>query len=256
MAWNPERYLRYAGLRTRPAVELLARVPTDAPATVVDLGCGPGNSTRLLADRWPSASVVGIDSSPEMCERARSDHPDLSFVEGDIVDWEPDTSIDVVYSNAALQWIPEHLSLLPRLLGFVTSGGSLAIQVPNNYDRLAHSEAHRIVRTRFPHLDGILPDRRRFDPRSHYDALAGPGVTVDVWETTYLQVLTGDDPVVEWTSGTFLRPLLAALEDSPALRTEFLDDYQEAMRRAYPQRADGKTVFEFPRLFEVATKEG
>jgi trans-aconitate 2-methyltransferase len=253
MAWSPDRYLRFGDLRTRPAVELLARIPTESPATVVDLGCGPGNSTRLLADRWPNASLVGLDSSTEMCDRARNDHPDLTFVEGDIVDWEPDSPVDVIFSNAALQWIPDHLVLLPRLLGLVAPGGSLATQVPNNYDQPAHSEAHRIVRTEFPDLDGILPDRRRFDPIRHYEALAAPGVTVDIWETTYLQVLTGDDPVVEWTSGTFLRPLLTQLEGDPR-RGQFLESYGASMGVAYPRRADGATVFEFPRLFVVATK--
>ena len=253
MVWNPDRYLRFADLRTRPAIELLARVPAESPATVVDLGCGPGNSTRLLADRWPSAAIVGLDSSAEMCDRARGDHPDLVFIEGDITEWEPDQPVDVLFSNAALQWIPDHLDLLPRLLGFVAPGGSLAIQVPNNHDRPAHSEAHRIVRTEFPDLDGILADRREYDPVRHYDTLAGPGVSVDSWQTTYLQVLSGDDPVVSWTSGTFLRPLLTALEGDPR-RERFLELYAEAMRRAYPPRADGATVFDFPRLFAVATK--
>jgi trans-aconitate 2-methyltransferase len=255
MAWNPDRYLRYADLRTRPAVELLTRVPVESPATVVDLGCGPGNSTRLLANRWPTASIVGLDSSIEMCARARTDHPDLTFVEGDIAHWEPDGPVDVIFSNAALQWIPDHLALLPRLLGFVAPGGSLAVQVPNNYDRPAHSEGHRIVRTEFPELDGILPDRRRFDPVAHYDALAGPGISLDIWETTYAQVLTGDHPVVDWTSGTFLRPLLVALDGDPR-RDRFLELYTQAMAVAYPRRADGATVFAFPRLFVVATKVG
>lgn len=252
--WEPTQYLRFSDFRTRPAAELLARVPHDLPARVADLGCGPGNSTRLLGDRWPDAEVLGVDSSVEMVERAQADHPDLSFEVAEVSVWDPGHLVDVVFSNALLQWIPNHVELLPRLFSFVAPGGSLAVQVPNNFDRPAHVEGYRIVREHFPDLDGILPDRTVFDPEAHYDALAGEGIEVDVWTTIYLQPLTGDDPVVEWTSGTFLRPLLDELEPDPERRAAFLSLYTEAMRKAYPRRADGVTLLPFPRLFAVATR--
>jgi len=251
--WNPARYLHFSDLRTRPAAELLARVPVEAPRRVVDLGCGPGNSTALLAERWPEAEILGIDSSDEMIARARADHPTIDFETADLTVWAPAGSVDVVFANAALHWIPEHLKLFPKLLSWVAPSGALAVQVPNNFDRPAHTEGHRIVRESFPDLDGILPDRAVFDPAAHYDALAGPGVTVDVWTTEYVQPLTGDDPIVAWTSGTFLRPLLDALADAPDRKAAFLAEYSAAMGRAHPRRADGVTLLPFPRLFAVAT---
>lgn len=253
-SWDPSRYLRFSDLRTRPAAELLARVPVEAPRRVVDLGCGPGNSTALLAARWPDAETVGVDSSDTMVARARADHPAVRFERGDLTTWEPQQPVDVVFSNAALHWVPDHVKLLPRLLAQVAPGGALALQIPNNFDRPAHTEAHRIVRASFPDLDGILPDRAVFDAAAHYHALAGPDVTVDVWQTDYLQPLTGEDPVVAWTSGTFLRPLLDALADDPSRRAAFLADYTTAMRNAYPPRSDGVTLLPFPRLFAVATR--
>ena len=251
MAWDPARYLRFADHRTRAAAELLARIPHAAPTSVVDLGCGPGNSTRLLADRWPDANIVGIDSSEAMLARARADHPDIEFALGDAASWSSPEAVDVVYTNAALHWIDDHLSLLPSLLANVAPGGSLALQIPNNYQRPAHAEAHRIVREHFADLDGVLLDRR-FDMESHYAALADAGAQVDVWETTYLQALEGEDPVVAWTSGTFLRPLLDALGDR---REQFLTRYPQAMRETYPPRADGITLLPFPRIFAVATRD-
>jgi trans-aconitate 2-methyltransferase len=170
-----------------------------------------------------------------------------------MVRWQPSEPIDVLFSNAALHWVPDHLTLLPRLLSCMAPGGSMALQVPNNFDRPAHTEGHRIVRESFPDLDGLLPDRAVFDAAEHYHALAGPRVTVDVWQTDYLQPLTGDDPIVEWTSGTFLRPLLDALADAPDRREAFLAEYSAAMHRAYPRRADGVTLLAFPRLFAVAS---
>ena len=255
MAWSPAEYLRFRDHRTRPAVDLLARVPQSNPRDVVDLGCGPGNSTRLLADRWPGASVVGVDNSPEMLRRARADHPDLRFSEADVANWAPGKPVDVLFSNALLQWIPDHLTLLPRLMAHV-GRGSLAIQVPNNFDRPAHTEGHRIVREMFPDLDGLLPDRPVFSGDDYHDALSAEDVHVDVWQTEYLHTLHGEDPVVEWTSSTFLRPLLDVLSTNAERRRSFLDAYADSMRSAYPRRQDGLTFFPFPRVFAVATRLG
>ncbi|MBW2522710.1 MAG: methyltransferase domain-containing protein [Deltaproteobacteria bacterium] len=253
-AWDPARYLQFSDLRTRPAAELLARVPVEDPTRVVDLGCGPGNSTALLAERWPTAEIAGIDGSDEMIRRARADNPALHFRVADITEWQPDEPVDVLFANAALHWIPNHVDLLPRLLGHVAPGGALALQVPNNFDRPAHTEAHRIVRESFPDLDGILPDRPVYEAQAHYDALAAEGVVVDVWQTEYLQPLTGPDPIVAWTSGTFLRPLLTALADAPDRKAAFLAEYSAAMRHAHPPRPEGVTLLPFPRLFAIAKK--
>lgn len=254
MTWDPALYLAFGDLRTRPAADLLARVPHPSPVTVVDLGCGPGNATRLLADRWPDADVLGIDSSETMLQRARADHPDLRFELGNMTEWAPAEPVDVVFANASLHWLPDHTDRLRPLLAHVAPGGSLAMQIPNNSDQPSHAEAHRIVRERFPDLDGILSDRPVFTLTEHYDALAGPDVIVDVWQTTYLQPLAGPDRIVEWTSSTFLRPLLAALADDLERRAAFLDTYGDAMAAAYAVGADGMVLLPFPRLFAVATK--
>lgn len=253
MTWDPSLYLAFGDLRTRPARDLLSRVPHPSPTSVVDLGCGPGNSTRLLADRWPAANVVGIDHSPAMLERARTDHPDLRFESRDIAEWSPPEPVDVLFANASLHWLSDHLGHLRSLLGHTAPGGSLAMQIPNNTAEPSHAEARRIVRERFPDLDGILSDRRLFTLEEHHDALAGPDVVVDVWETTYLQPLDGPDRVVAWTSSTFLRPLLAAFEDD-GRRHAFLDEYESAMAEAHPVGRDGALLLPFPRLFAVATK--
>lgn len=254
MTWDPSLYLTFGDLRTRPAADLLGRVPHPAPVTVVDLGCGPGNSTRLLADRWPDADVLGIDASETMLERARADHPDIRFDLGDITKWAPAQPVDVVFANASLHWLPDHTTRLRPLLDHVAPGGSLAMQIPNNSDEPSHAEARRIVRERFADLDGILSDRPVFTLEEHYDALAGPGIVVDVWESTYLQPLAGPERIVEWTSSTFLRPLLAALADEPERRAAFLDAYGESMAASYPTGADGMVLLPFPRLFAVATR--
>lgn len=256
MTWDPDRYLRFGDLRTRPAAELLARVPHPSPREVVDLGCGPGNSTVLLADRWPQARVLGIDNSESMLQRARRDHPGLEFALDDLESWDPEEPFDVVFANAVLQWVADPIGTLRRLMQAVGERGSLAIQVPNNFDGPSHAEAHRIVRESFPELDGILPDRSPFEPADWYDALGSAEVAVDVWQVTYLQPLRGDHPVADWTSGTFLRPLLDSAQVSPETAGEFLDRYRTAMTAAYQMREDGVTLFPFPRLFLVATRLG
>jgi trans-aconitate 2-methyltransferase len=256
MAWDPDRYLRFGDLRTRPAAELLARVPHTSPSDVVDLGCGPGNSTVLLADRWPRARVLGIDNSEAMLRRARRDHPDLEFALGDVEVWAPDEPYDVVFANAVLQWVDDPIGVLRRMMQAVGGRGSLAVQVPNNFDGPSHTEAHRIVRESFPELDGILPDRSPFEPADWYDVLATADVAVDVWQVTYVQPLRGDHPVADWTSGTFLRPLLGSADVSPEVAGEFMDRYRAAMAASYPMRADGVTLLPFPRLFVVATRLG
>jgi trans-aconitate 2-methyltransferase len=255
--WDPDRYLAYADERGRPFVELMSRIGATAPATVVDLGCGPGNLTALLADRWPEARVTGLDSSPEMVVRAASDHPGLDFAVEDLRGWlrsGPREPVDVLLSNAALQWVPDHLELLSAMLGAVRPGGWLAFQVPGNFDEPSHTIRRDLADDpRFvDHTRGVAaPDAH--GAATYLRELAALGCTVDAWETTYLHVLTGADPVFTWVSGTGARPTLQALPGG--LRREYEAELRARLRAAYPpiEYADGPAVvLPFRRVFVVA----
>jgi trans-aconitate 2-methyltransferase len=251
MSWDPEKYLSYAGERTRPAADLLARVPHTAPVRVADLGCGPGNSTALLSARWPQARIDGVDSSDAMLEQAQTSDVRANWILADLANWTPDAAYDVVFSNATYQWLPDHGSLLPRLLGFVKSGGTFAFQVPCNFNAPSHVLMREAAETgpwaaklRNVRVASVL------SPDAYYDILSPLARTLDFWETTYLQVMEGDDPVFDWVSATGLRPFVQALNE--AEREAFTNEYRKRLREAYPKRADGKTLFPFERLFAVA----
>ncbi|GAB3760436.1 trans-aconitate 2-methyltransferase [Nocardioides ginsengisegetis] len=248
--WDPDRYLTYADERGRPFVDLVVRIGAEAPATVVDLGCGPGNLTSLLADRWPGAAVSGLDSSPEMIAAARQADDRVDFSVGDLREWAPGTPVDVLVSNATLQWLPDHLDLLPRLVARVRPGGWFAVQVPGNFDEPSHT-IRRDLAAEPPyaaHTAGVaVPDSR--DPVVYLEALTALGCEVDAWETTYLHVLTGEDPVFTWVSGTGARPTLQALPDD--LRPGFEAEFKRRLREAYPPREHG-VVLPFRRIFVVA----
>ncbi len=249
--WDPDRYLTYADERGRPFVELVARVGAEAPATVLDLGCGPGNLTSLLRERWPDAALRGLDSSPEMIASARATDPSSAFDVADLRDWTRDGEpVDVLVSNATLQWVPGHLDLLPALVGRVIPGGWLAFQVPGNFGEPSHTIRTELA-AEAPYADHtrgvVVPSSH--DPATYLERLAALGCTVDAWETTYLHVLTGPDPVFTWVSGTGARPTLQALPDD--LRARFEDEYRRRLRAAYPER-DGRVVLPFRRIFVVA----
>jgi trans-aconitate 2-methyltransferase len=250
--WDPDRYLTYADERGRPFVELVARVAASSPALVVDLGCGPGTLTGLLAERWPAARVVGVDSSAAMIAAARELDQQVDYVVGDLRDWAPSAPVDVLVSNAALQWVPGHLDLLPRLLATLAPGGWLAFQVPGNFDQPSHALRAELA-AQAPsadHTRGIASPASR-DPVVYYDALAAAGAaSIDVWETTYTHVLSGPDPVLTWVSGTGARPTLEALPDD--LRARFVEDFRRRLAEAYPTRSDGTVLLEFRRVFAVA----
>jgi trans-aconitate 2-methyltransferase len=254
VSWNPAQYHRFADARQRPVADLLARVPLEAPKTIYDLGCGSGKSTVLLAERWPGASITGIDSSPAMLAAARRDLPAVTFVEADISTWRAPEPADLIFSNATLHWLDDHQRLFPRLFGNLASGGWLAIQMPNNFDQpthqamLAAAEAGRWRDRLRPHLRSWPVGT----PESYHALLAPLAVEIDIWETTYLHVLAGPNPVVEWTKGASLKPLLDALE-SP-WREAFEADYRARVAEAYPAEADGRTLFPFRRLFIVAKR--
>jgi len=256
--WDPERYLAYADERGRPFVDLVARIGAASPDTVVDLGCGPGNLTRLLAERWPGARVTGFDSSPEMIAKAREiEGPaTMSFDVADLRDWvggsdAGDDPVDVLVSNATLQWVPGHLALLPDLVARVRPGGWLAFQVPANFDEPSHTIRAELA-ARPPYAEHVrgVDHPGSHPPEVYLDALAGLGCTVDAWETTYLHVLQGSDPVFTWVTGTGARPTLEAL-GRVGLREEFEVEFRAALAAAYPPHEYG-VVLPFRRVFVVA----
>ena len=252
--WDPDRYLAYADERGRPFVELLARIGATEPRVVVDLGCGPGTLTGLLADRWPGARVVGLDSSPEMIAKARAAEERVAFEVGDLREWassgSPAAPVDVLVSNATLQWVPGHLELLPALVSRVRPGGWLAFQVPGNFDEPSHT-IRRDLADEAPYAAHTrdLPTPASHDPGTYLAVLAALGCTVDAWETTYLHVLAGEDPVFTWVSGTGARPTLQALPDD--LRPDFEAEFKRRLRAAYPPTPHG-VVLPFRRIFVVA----
>lgn len=247
--WDPDRYLVYADERARPFVDLLARVDATAPATVVDLGCGPGTLTALLARRWPGADVLGVDSSPEMVERAQG-VDGIRVEAGDVRSWRPAEPVDVLVANATYQWVPGHLELLPDLVGHVAPGGWLAFQVPGNHGEASHVLLHELAADpRFAaHTAGVARPWSH-DPATYAAALLGLGLEVDAWETTYLHLLPGEDPVFTWISGTGARPALQALPGD--LRADFETEFKALLARAYPPGPHG-TVLPFRRVFVVA----
>jgi trans-aconitate 2-methyltransferase len=247
--WDPETYLVYADERGRPFVDLLNRVGASAPDRVVDLGCGPGTLTALLSARWPAADVLGVDSSPEMVARART-VPGPRFQAGDLRTWEPEAPVDVLFSNAAYQWVPGHLELLPHLVGHVRPGGWFAFQVPGNHDQPSHVLLRELADDpRFASQTRGVARPASHEPAVYAGVLRGLGLMVDAWETTYLHLLTGEDPVFTWISGTGARPILAALPDG--LRTTFVEEYKALLRAAYPPGEHG-TDLPFRRVFVVA----
>ncbi|MDQ6873669.1 MAG: trans-aconitate 2-methyltransferase [Actinomycetota bacterium] len=254
--WDPATYQQYGNERGRPFDELLSRVGADRPAVVVDLGCGPGGRTASLLERWPAARVVGVDSSAEMIDAARGHALPgrLEFVEADLREWQPGGPVDVLLSNATLQWVPEHLNLLPGLVEMLAPDGWLAFQVPANFAMPSHSllsDLRNSPRWRAKVGDGAARTAAVHEPATYLATLAALGLSVDAWETTYLHVLPGDDAVLEWTKGTALRPVFAALND--AEREAFLAEYGAALRAAYPRERFG-TLFPFRRIFVVAQR--
>lgn len=263
MAWNPTQYLKFADDRRRPAIDLIARVALDAPRTIFDLGCGAGNVTRLLAERWPQARVIGIDSSQSMLATARAasaNNVRFEWIEGDIASWSAHSgeAPDVVFSNAALHWIDDHASLLPRLLRSVAPYGVLAVQMPDNFGAPAHVALFETARS--PRFRDRLADRVRAEPvasaSAYYEWLAADASRLDIWTTEYLHVLKqaadGEHPVVAWMSSTAMTPFTAAL-DGEELRA-FVADYRDRVAPQYPLRDDASVLFPFRRRFIVAER--
>ncbi|WIM11365.1 methyltransferase domain-containing protein [Enhydrobacter sp.] len=258
--WDANLYLKFADARMRPAIDLMGRLdPANGHRpdhAIYDLGCGAGNISRLLAERFPESRVIGIDSSEEMLAKARSQTPDkrVAFAKGDLAAFEPERPPSILYSNAAYQWLPGHIDLFPALMKQLPSGGQLAIQMPRNHDAPSHALMRKAAeagpwRDKLAHIGGIA---RVHEPARYYDVLKPLASELEVWETIYQQVLTGKDPVAQYTASTGLRPFLEALD--PSERTAFYDTYARMIAEAYPTRADGITLFPFRRLFIVARR--
>jgi trans-aconitate 2-methyltransferase len=253
-SWDPTQYLQFSGERLRPALDLLAQVPLSDATQVVDLGCGPGNVTAILKQRFPSASVLGIDGSAEMLAKARVAAPDCDFAQGDFATWQPDASPDLIYSNAALHWVGEHETLFPRLVSLLVPHGVLAVQMPAMHDAPLRRLQNEVA-AKGPWADRLRSAgfaRRLLPTGAYYDLIRPHVASLDMWETTYLHVLQGEDAVTEWASGSSLRPFLDLLE--PGMRAEFRAAYSAALLPHYPRRADGATLLPFQRLFILARR--
>jgi trans-aconitate 2-methyltransferase len=252
VAWDPAQYLKFADHRLRPAVDLMNRIDVTDPSAVYDLGAGAGNVTRLLKLRWPGARITGVDGSRDMLAKAAASAPDIEWQQADLATWSPQHPPDVIYSNAALHWLGDHGRLFPALLAALAPGGVLAVQMPRNFSARSHTAIGDAVRSGpwRSTLEPLFRPSPTADPAFYFDVLTSRAATLDIWETEYLQVLEGDNPVKEWTKGTWLKPLLDALEEPE--RSRFEATYAELVAQAYPRRADGRTLFPFRRMFIIA----
>lgn len=252
-SWDDAQYLKFADERTRPARELLGRVPLATAERVVDLGCGPGNSTALLRERFPRAALVGIDNSAEMLARARVDLPGVSFLQADVADFRPELPQDLLFANAVLHWLPAHETLVPALFAQLRAGGVLAFQVPCNFEEPSHRAMRELPGPWAARVAAVHTQARVGSPAFYYDLLAPQARSVDIWQTTYQHVMADAGAIVEWVKGTGLRPYLDAV--GAADRAAYTAAYTAAIEAAYPARADGKRLFAFPRLSVVAVRE-
>jgi trans-aconitate 2-methyltransferase len=253
--WNPDLYLRFGQERTRPSLDLVNRIPLEQPRSILDVGCGPGNSTATLSKRWPAAEVTGLDSSQEMIEKAKRDYPQGKWVLADLAAFTPNRQWDLVSSSATLQWLPDHKETVPQLLSWVSKGGVLAIQVPaNNNSPLHHAFQEVAARPRWS-ARTMAPSRLlNYKPAAYYYDLVGPLVSsLDLWETTYYHVLDSHGALIEWYRSTAMRPCLSQLS-SDAERAEFEQEVLETCRSQFPVQEDGRVLYPFRRLFFVGTK--
>ncbi|SCA56456.1 Trans-aconitate 2-methyltransferase [Candidatus Terasakiella magnetica] len=247
--WNPSVYLEFGSERLRPALDLMAQVPLETPKRIVDLGCGPGNVTALLQQRWPKAEVLGIDSSNEMLAQAKENHPEITWQQGDIAQWESSEPVDLIFSNACLHWLGDHESLFPRLLENLCDGGVLAVQMPNNFA----APTHQVIGDVLGHDHVLCPGFPVQEPEDYYNWLSDRTSRLEIWETRYRHILEGENPVADWTKGAALRPVLEGL-NTQAEKEAFETAYRAKILEAYPKARDGKTLLAFQRFFLVAQK--
>jgi trans-aconitate 2-methyltransferase len=254
-AWSSTQYLKFEDERSRPAAELVARVQLESPKRIVDIGCGPGNSTELLVKRWPGAHVAGFDTSDNMLEAAGKRLPQTAFFKADAATWEADADVDLIYSNATFQWVPGHLDVLERLLRALKPGGVLAVQMPDNLREPSHMAMEEAAGDG-PWAGKLVSAGLARDPlpakQVYYDRLAPLSASFDIWHTIYTHPQNGPEGIVEWVKGTGLRPYLEPLD--AAEREGYLAAYEARIAKAYPPRVDGKVLLWFPRLFIVAVR--
>jgi trans-aconitate 2-methyltransferase len=256
MPWDPAQYLKFEDQRLRPAVDLLNRISLDHPRVIYDLGCGAGNASRLMKLRWPEAQITGVDGSPEMLSRAAASTEGVSWEQADIAKWRAPQAADLIFSNAALHWIDDHTRLIPPLLAALAPGGLLALQMPRNWGAPSHTAITEVALSGLwrTTLEPLLRPSPVENPEYYFDLMAPLSASLDMWETEYLQVLRGENPVVEWTKGTWLAPLMQALAEPQ--RSEFEAAYAAVTIKNYPPRRDGRTLFPFKRLFIIARVAG
>ena len=253
--WNPAQYLRFADERTQPSLDLVARLQISSPQTIIDIGCGPGNSTRVLHNRWPDARVCGLDSSPAMIEAARASSPELNWQLADAATWKAQTPFDLVFSNATLQWLPRHEVLIPHLFKQVARGGALAVQMPAHYASTLHHETLEVAAdARWnARTQGARASLTNHSPSFYYDLLQPLAARLELWETEYIHVLSGPQAIVDWFRATGLRPYLEVLTETE--RADFEAALLEKYRAKYPQQSDGRILFPFRRLFFIAYQQ-
>ncbi len=253
MKWNVEHYLKFENERSRPALELLSRVELHNPLTIVDLGCGPGNSTEILANRYPNATILGVDSSERMIVKARErfpNRPNISFIEEDVTNWQSYKQVNLIFANALFQWVPDHLDVIAQLLNYLTPGGVLALQMPDNLNEPNHILL-RDLATDGPWSIKLARAgiRRRiiYSPKVYYDALKPLASKIDIWHSIYNHILDGPAMIIEWMKGTGLQSYLQCLNE--AEEQIFLANYELELASAYDPLVDGKVMFTFPRIF-------
>ncbi len=252
-SWNPEQYLRFQGERLQPALDLIARLHHPAPQTVFDLGCGTGSGTDILRTRFPDARITGVDSSPDMLKKARAQASGADFVQADLANWTADRPADVIFSNAALQWLPDHTKLFPHLFAQLAPGGVFAVQMPAMHDeplRRLQPETAAAGPWAAKLRQQIKAAHRIEKPEFYRDLLAPRAQAFEMWETIYWHALKGEDAAVQWAMGTSLRPYMDALEEPE--RSAFIRAYADAVRPHYPCRSDGVTLLPFRRFFLLA----
>jgi trans-aconitate 2-methyltransferase len=254
MAWDPQQYLKFGGERLRPAVDLLARVTLEAPRDIVDLGCGTGTVTGLLRSRWPAARIVGVDNSLPMLERARAALPDVAWQQDDLATWTPAAPLDLLFSNAALQWVDDHATLFPRLLSYLHPGGMLAVQMPAQHGAPSHQIGYDLAESARwrDRLRGLVRRRPILDASEYYALLRPRVASLELWYTEYVQALSGENPVAEFSKGSFVGAWLAALSAGEA--RDFEAEYRRLVAAAYPPGGDGVTLFPFRRFFLLAQR--
>jgi trans-aconitate 2-methyltransferase len=252
--WSAGQYVKFEDERSRPSVELVRRIPVADPRRIVDIGCGPGNSTAILRARWPEAEVIGLDSAPDMLRAARARLPDVRFIEADAATWEPMAGVDVFFSNATMQWVQGHRAVLARLMQALPAGGALAVQMPDNQAENTHALMRTVAAEGPWRAKFAAPIARQeiATPEAYYDLLKPLASSVDLWHTVYYHPLADADAIIEWVKGTGLRPFLDRLDGGE--REAFLADYRARIAAAYPPQVDGKVLLRFPRLFLVAAR--